>query len=87
MTAGFGCSDRRQGGDRRRGRPRRAEDAATEYLRIRVTPAERTELEQVARENGVDLVTFIRDAVNTTVADYRERRIFVGRKSSPSLTL
>jgi hypothetical protein len=81
------CVDRRQG-DRRRGRPRRAEDVATADVRIRLTPAERTDLEEVARANGhADLASFIRDAVNTAVAEYRERGVFVDRKPPTSLTL
>lgn len=53
-------------------RPTRTDAAATETITVRVTPAERRDLEDVALHNGTDLVGVIRDAVNTYVADFRE---------------
>jgi hypothetical protein len=41
-------------------------------LKIRISPAERRELERVARENHCTITQLIRDAVNAYVADYGE---------------
>jgi hypothetical protein len=54
------------------GRPRRFEEPATEAVRIRITPRQKRQLEQVARENRTDLSGAIRDAVESFVADYRD---------------
>lgn len=49
-------------------------EAATHAIRVRVTPGQRRDLLQVARDNRMDMSGVIRDAVNTFVADYRERQ-------------
>ncbi len=53
-------------------RPPKYGAATTKAMRIRLTAAQRRDLEQVARENGTDLTGVIREAVNVYVADYRE---------------
>ena len=53
-------------------RPRRFNEPASKAIRVRVTPQQRIELEQVARENQTDVSGVIRDAVNDYVADYRD---------------
>lgn len=53
-------------------RPAKFGTPATDAIRIRLTPDQRRELEQVARDNQMDLTTVIREAVTTFVADYRE---------------
>lgn len=45
---------------------------ATAAIRIRVTPEQRREIQQVATENQTTVADVIRLAVNTFVADYRE---------------
>lgn len=60
------------------------DEAARARIRIRVTTAQRLDLEQVARENNTNVAGVIRDAVNTFVADYRERRpVFRGPEIKP----
>lgn len=59
-------------GDRRRGRPRKYDEPAAASIRIRVTVAQRLDLERAAKDNGLDLTAAIREAVNEWVADYRE---------------
>jgi predicted DNA-binding ribbon-helix-helix protein len=54
------------------GRPRQFDEPASETIRVRVTPEQRTDLEQVARENNTNLADAIRQAVNDYVADYRD---------------
>ena len=61
-------------------RPSRSDTAATDTIRVRVTPAERRDLEQVARQNRTDLSGVIREAVNEYVADYRDDPAFRGTK-------
>ena len=60
----------------RRGRRPRAEAPATASFRMRLSPAERQELERVAADEGRALTAVVRDAVNEYVADYSERRVF-----------
>ena len=48
--------------------------AATARVSIRLTPAQRRALTQVAQENRTDLTGVVREAVNVYVADYREAR-------------
>lgn len=64
---------------KRRGRPTRAEAPSTKRVWCFVTASEREALEFVAKENGQALASVIRDAVNTYVADYCDRTIFVPR--------
>jgi hypothetical protein len=56
----------------RRGRRARFEQSASVILRIRVTPAQKSELERVASDNQTDLSGAIRDAVDSYVSDYRD---------------
>jgi hypothetical protein len=60
----------------RRGRPTRAGTRSTERIEIVVTCEERKALEQVAKDQCQPLATVVRDAVNTYVADYGEKRVF-----------
>lgn len=60
----------------KRGRPPRADRPATEIVKLRLTPAERADLDAVAAENGVSRNELLRDALNGYVADYRERPVF-----------
>ncbi len=63
------------------GRPSRGDTAATDTIRVRVTPAERRDLQQVAQLNHTDVAGAIRQAVNDYVADYREAHpVFRGPK-------
>jgi hypothetical protein len=57
-------------------RPSRGNEPATAAIRVRVTPNERREIEQVARDNRTDLAGLIREAVDEYVADYREKCVF-----------
>lgn len=61
-------------------RPTRADAPATDTIRVRVTPDEKRDLQQVARQNGTDLSGVIRDAVNEYVADQRDDPAFRGTK-------
>jgi len=64
-------------------RPTRFDEPASEAIRVRVTPAQRSDLEQVARDNNTDVAGAIRQAVNDYVADYREGHpVFRGPKPS-----
>jgi hypothetical protein len=62
------------------GRPRVFDAPATQAIRIRVTPAQRADLERVALDNKTDMATVIREAVNEYVTDYRESGVFRGTK-------
>jgi len=65
-------------------RPTTFSTPATEAIRVRVTPEQRQELRQVAKENQTNVATVIREAVNTYVADYRDRPPgFVVQNSRP----
>ena len=59
----------------------RAEEAASQVIRVRITTTERRDLEHVAKENGTSLTDVIRLAVNTFVADYRDKPVFRGPES------
>lgn len=52
--------------------------AATQTIRVRVTPEQRRDLDRVARDNNSRMADVIRDAVNEFVNDYGERRVFRG---------
>jgi len=62
------------------GRPPLYEDAATDRIWVRVTPAQRLELQRVASENRTGVSGIIREAVNEYVSDYGDRRTFVRTK-------
>jgi hypothetical protein len=65
-----------------RGRPSRQNEPSTEKVETRLTVRERIDLQAVAREHGQPVSVILREAVNEFVADYRERRVFVGKNSS-----
>jgi predicted DNA-binding protein len=56
----------------------RSETAASEAIRVRVTEAERADLQAVADELGQPMAAVIRDAVNEFVGDFRDRPVFRG---------
>lgn len=57
-------------------RPARVDEPASTRISVRLTPAERADLNRVARDNRVPAAKVIREAVNEYVADYRERVLF-----------
>lgn len=61
----------------RSGRPPRAGVRSTARIELVVTPAERSALQKVAAENSMSLAGVIREAVNSFVADYAERVVFL----------
>ena len=68
-------------------RKTRAGSPAVLSIRVRVTIAERAELESVAADLGMPLTAVIREAVDEFVGDYRERVVFRGTKRNNHLTL
>ncbi|MEY2655898.1 MAG: hypothetical protein RLZZ524_2926 [Pseudomonadota bacterium] len=48
---------------------------------VRVTRAQRRDIEQIARENHNTISGFIREATDEAVSDYRERRVFSKRNT------
>ena len=58
---------------KRRGRLPLADAPATSRIEIRVSPAQRVELQRIADINGLRLSTMIREAVNVYAADSGER--------------
>jgi hypothetical protein len=46
-----------------------------------MTDDERIELDRVAVENGMPVSSVVREAVNTFVQDYREKIVFIARRS------
>lgn len=67
-------SERRHG-ERRGPKPQRG-DVASVTIQIRLTPNERADLEQVAKDNHTSLTDIIRESVNEFVADYRDKPVF-----------
>jgi hypothetical protein len=62
---------------RRRGRPRRVNDAcATERISAWITPHERAALRQMAAAQDASIGAVIREAVNAYVADAADDAIF-----------
>lgn len=59
--------------------PRQFDDVATTVIRVRVTEAQRRDLERVANENRTTVSGVIRESVDEYVGDYRDRRLFVKR--------
>jgi hypothetical protein len=53
---------------------------STARIEVRVTPAQRLELQRVASDNRTGMSGLIREAVNEYVADYGDRRPFVRKK-------
>jgi uncharacterized protein (DUF1778 family) len=67
-------------------RPARFGSAATETIRVRVTPDQKRDLERVAKENQTDVSGVIREAVNEYVSDFRESDCFVVQNQHPSVS-
>jgi hypothetical protein len=63
---------------------RQFEELASDVIRIRVTPAQRRELEQVAHDNRLTLSATIREAVDEFTADYRENKAVFGNRGTRS---
>ena len=66
---------------RPRGRPPIHEVPATTRIYVRVTPAQRLDIQRVATDNGTGVSGIIREAVNEFVGDYGDRRPFVRTKT------
>src|SRR5262249_11233747 len=58
----------------------------TEKMAFRITPSQRRDLFEVARENRTSATDVLRDAANSYVQDYREQRLFRRRRSSCAKT-
>ena len=65
---------------KRSGRKPIADVAATVRIEMRVTPAQRLELQRVASDNRTGVAGLLREAVNEYVADYHDRPTFVRSK-------
>lgn len=63
-------------------RPTRFAEAATETIRVRVTPSQKRDLQRIASENDTDVAGVIRDAVDEYAADYRESACFAVQNST-----
>lgn len=61
-------------------RPRLYDVAMSPGVSVRLTPAQRLELEAVAREERAPVSRVVREAVNAYVGDYREVTIFPVRR-------
>ena len=59
-----------------RGRRPRAGVRSTARVEFVVTPTEREQLQRVAKAEGKNVATVIREAVNEFVADYGEKFVF-----------
>jgi predicted DNA-binding protein len=55
-------------------------EPASESIRVRVTPDQKTALKQVAKDNHTKMANVIREAVDEYIADCQESRCFVVRK-------
>lgn len=53
------------------GRPPIGDAPATVWVGLRMTPAQRLDLQQVAQQNHTDVTGVIREAVNEYIADCR----------------
>jgi len=62
--------------------PKPREEVAYRILSIRVTEPEYAEIQEVAGENQCSINKLLRDALNTYVGDYVERRVFARRRDS-----
>lgn len=59
---------------------------ATDAIRVRVTPEQKRELKQLAKENQTNIASVIREAVNAYAADCRDRPPgFVVQNSRPGV--
>lgn len=61
--------------------PRKFDEPACTVIRVRVTPAQRRDLEQVARDNHTTISAALREATDEYVSDYRERAVFAKRRT------
>ena len=62
------------------GRPPIADTPATARISVRVTPAQRLELQRMASDNQTGVAGLLREAINEVVADSHDRRPFVHPK-------
>lgn len=60
-------------------RPLMFDAAATETIKVRVTPEQKRDLARIADANQTDLAGVIREAVNEYVADFRDQPCFVAQ--------
>jgi len=67
-------------------RPTRYGAAATETIRVRVTPEQKQDLERVAHDNDTDVSGVIREAVDEYISDFRDKGCFVVQNPAPSVT-
>jgi len=65
---------------KRTGRKPIGDVPATARVELRVTPAQRLELQRIAGDNRSGVAGILREAVNEYVADYGGRRPFVRQK-------
>jgi hypothetical protein len=63
-------------------RPRQFDEPAVVVIQIRVTPAQRRDLELVAHDNHLTMSAAIREAVDEFAADYRENQPVFGNRSA-----
>jgi len=64
--------------------PRNFDEVAITVITVRVTPAQRLDLERVARANLTTVSGAIREAVDEYTADCQDRVIFGKRKTRPA---
>ena len=62
---------------------RKFDTPTTVILRIRVTSAQRRDLEEVARDNHTTISGALREAADEYVADYRDNHPIFGRTRQP----
>lgn len=62
-------------GSKRKGRPP-LDESASIVVTFRVTPTQFLDLRQIAEENQSRLASFIRQAIDEAVLDYRDRSVF-----------
>jgi uncharacterized protein (DUF1778 family) len=65
--------------NRRVGRPRLSDEAATEIVSVRLTRATKRTLGELALINQTTITAFIREAIEEAAADCVERRVFQPR--------
>jgi predicted transcriptional regulator len=67
---------------RRVGRPPIAAEAASEVVRIRLTPSAKRAIDALARLNQMTRTAFIRDAIEAAAAECSEQQVFSGEVTS-----
>lgn len=60
--------------------PRQFDEVAGTILRIRVTPAQRRDLAEVARQNHTTISAALREAADEYVADFRDNQPVFGNR-------